>query len=111
MQIINTHYIKQNSLLFPVEFQFLDGNGKPIPLTGATVTFVMAKDGHVKVNRAAVLTDAALGKGRFNWAAGDTDIPGVWEAELNALMPGNIPLGAPNKMNLKVVIIPALAGN
>lgn len=109
MQIINTHYIKQNSLLPILEFQFLDGKGKPIPLTGATANFVMAKDGHVKINRAANLTEPAIGKGQFTWQAGDTDIPAIWEAEVQVTMPGNIPLNAPNKLNLKVVIIPVLA--
>lgn len=60
-------------------------------LTGATVTFILrAKDSvtggpkagvTAKVNAAAVVVDAATAKVRYDWAAGDTSVPGDFLAE------------------------------
>lgn len=64
----------------------LNVQGAPVPLDGATkVDFVMRSKGATqaepKVNSAAVVVDPAGGIVRYDWAAGDTSVPGSYEAE------------------------------
>jgi hypothetical protein len=60
-------------------------------LTTATgVTFIMRPKagGLVKVNSAAVIETAASGVVRYDWATGDTDTPGEYQAEWEVIWPG-----------------------
>lgn len=55
-----------------------------VDLTGATVTFYFREQGAIdaKVSAgAATLTDAVNGKVEYRWAAGDLDVPGIYDAE------------------------------
>lgn len=54
----------------------------PVDLTSATaVKFIMSKDGTVKVNQAAVVSDAANGRVQYTWVAGDTSLSGTFNVE------------------------------
>lgn len=81
-----------------VTFSFVQGDSKPyfavrikrkkdatdLVLTGSTVTFSLrnANSKTAKVtDGACTVTDAALGKVEYRWAAGDTDVPGTYIAE------------------------------
>lgn len=67
------------------------GSAAVPPLAGCTVQFILrAKDPATgapkvgvaaKVTAAAVIVDADLGKVRYDWAAGDTSVPGAFLAE------------------------------
>ena len=76
----------------PIEADLSDEDG-PIVLLGAAIRFLMApvpESGKtvpvvvgvaVAVNPNAVLGDPDLGKVRYQWADGDTDVPGVYRGQ------------------------------
>ena len=76
--------IKSNDRL-PVIKATLNTAGAPVNLTGATkVDFIMRSKGptgSLKVNSPAVVVDPTGGIVRYDWAVGDTDTPGNYEAE------------------------------
>jgi len=66
--------------------------GKPIDLTGAFAVFSMTdRDGVLKVNRSsAVVETGDEGFVRYDWAAGDTDTAGVFDAEFEVDYGGGV---------------------
>ena len=76
-------YIKQNDTAPAIAEQLLDGLGAPVVLTGASVKFMMYGPGETspKVNVAATITDASLGKVSHTWLAAHTDTPGDYLVE------------------------------
>lgn len=81
--------IKQGDLLpafTATLFETNDNVTTPIDLTGATVELHVRMTGApgLKIDATATVTDAAAGKIRYDWIAGDTDTPGecVWEAQI-----------------------------
>lgn len=81
---------KQGDTAPAIAEQLLDGLGAPVVLTGATVKFMMWAQGgtSVKVNAAATITDAALGKVSYTPSATDTDTPGIYLAEWQVTFSG-----------------------
>ena len=57
-------------------------DGTPFVLTNCTVRFQMrgVRDGRYKVDAPAVVTGAATGLVRYDWAVGDLDTPGDFES-------------------------------
>jgi len=62
----------------------LDANGDPVNLSGAAARFLMRnpRTRALKVSGAMSITDAALGRVSYAWAAADTDTPGVYQVEV-----------------------------
>jgi hypothetical protein len=76
--------IKAHDRLPAISATLVDADQAPFPIPdGATVLFVMANATSriVKVNAAAVVVDANVGKVRYQWAIGDTATPGDYVAE------------------------------
>lgn len=79
--------IKQGDTL-PFISAILNDDGTPIVIPeGATARFVMrarsrcGASGAQKVDAAAMIDDGAAGEVHYEWAAGDTDTPGLYDAE------------------------------
>lgn len=77
--------IKQHDRLPSIEAQLTEIDGSPLSagLAGATVAFIMKpqQGGTVKVNAPAVIEDQAACLVRYDWATGDTDTVGDYNAE------------------------------
>lgn len=110
VDILDRFYIKQNDLLPDLVFQFLDEvTGLPIPFPpGSTVEFHMLDindpEGGLKVQGNAEWIDELIGKGKYVWQTGDTDLPGRYPAEIQATIPGARSLTGPNRRNLTIII-------
>lgn len=75
-------FIVQNDTAPAIEATLKDANGNAVSLSGASVRFhMMPKSGTAKVDAAATITDAANGKVKYEWAVGDTDAFGMFDAE------------------------------
>ena len=76
--------IKQGDTAPAFTATLTDGAGAAINLTGATALFLMKnrKTRELVVSAAATITGATTGKVSYAWAAGDTDIPGGYDVEI-----------------------------
>lgn len=104
-------YIKVNDRL-PVILATLSDAAGPINLTGATVKFIMTdvRGTTPKVNAAAAIDpDPTTGKVSYVWVTGDTDTPGVYDAEWEIIFGDGKPLTVPNDGRLRVQVVRDLA--
>jgi|TARA_Y100001951_G_C11113819_1_gene168969 hypothetical protein len=77
--------IKQNDTQPPLEFVLRDANRNLVNLTGATVQFSMRAHpaGTTKVSlQSCTLVEAVAGRGKYPWAAANTDTADVYEGEI-----------------------------
>lgn len=76
--------IKQNDTSPELGAILKDASGKPVNVTGSTVVLNMRlrSSGEIKVNRGPCdIVDGVAGSVKYPWQVGDTDTPGVYEAE------------------------------
>lgn len=86
--------------------QLFDGLGAPVVLTGASVRFHAALPGTAtpKIDAAATVTDAALGKVSYTPVAADTDTIGVLMVEWKVTFAGGAIERFPNSDHQKILI-------
>lgn len=82
------YFIKQNDDSPPIRSTLLDASGAGVPLTGASVLFVMTKRGEASPTVAAVADidevddeEETIGKVSYQWQEGDTSEPGPYFGE------------------------------
>ena len=103
-------YWKQGDTAPAIAEQLFDGTGAPVPLTGASVKFMMQAPGStVKVNAAATITDAALGKVSYTPIATDTDTIGDYLVEWQVTFSGGQFETFPNSGHQKVRVTDDIA--
>ena len=90
--------IKQGDELPVLDVTLVNADGTALNLTTATgVDFRMRLPGETayRVNAAGSILVAASGTVRYEWAAGDTDVAGQYDAEFVATFSGARTLTAP----------------
>lgn len=103
-------YLTANDTSPSIAYQLKDGNGAVVVLTGASVKLHMQAPGSaVKVNAAATITDAALGKVSYTFVAANTDTPGDYLARWQVTFSGGAIESFPNGDILKVRVSDDLA--
>lgn len=110
MSVPNLFILKRNDRSPGIEGQLLDSNGKPLPLTGKTVTFRMKPiaGGAYKVSGGLVtVLDALRAVVRYVFAAGETDTLGDFNAEF-VVMDAGLPQTVPSSGYVLVRIEPSL---
>lgn len=99
--------LKRNDTWPPAEAQLLDAEGNPIPLTEATVKFLMADPkGSQKISAPAEILDEVEARVRYNWQPADTDTEGAWLAEWEITFSDGKIATVPNDGYIKVIILP-----
>jgi hypothetical protein len=100
-------YWKQGDTAPAIAEQLFDGLGVVVNLAGASVKFMMwgPGDAAVKVNAAATITDAALGKVSYTPIAADTNTVGDWLAEWEVTFGGGAKETFPNSGHQKVRVV------
>ena len=76
-----------------------------VDLTGATVKFHMG----TSIDAPATIREAATGKVKYQWAAGDTDTGGLFDFEFEVTFPDGRIETFPNDKHNTVLIYEALA--
>lgn len=88
----------------------LDPKGSPIPTLGAAVRFRMRPQVGgiaVPIDRPATWSDVARAEASYQWQAGDTDTPGLYDAEFHVTFGDGHGETFPNGEYAVVEILPA----
>ena len=103
--------IKQNDRLPALEITITKTDNTPLDLTNATAKFIMTDtSGKVKVNATANIKDPPTnGVVEYEWAAGDTDTPGDYRAEIEITYAGGQKITAPSAGYISIKIHDELA--
>lgn len=88
-----------------------DAHRRPIDLTGASIEFhmrpkVVGSDGELTAD--AEIVDELKGSVQYQWADGDTDVPGPYDAEFKITFPDGSVESVPNDSYIEVLILPLL---
>lgn len=85
-----------------------DGNGNPVNLTGATVSFIMWQRGATtaKVSASTNITNPTTGAVSYAWSTGDTDTAGDFFARFKVTLANGKVETHPNDGYLSIQITP-----
>lgn len=104
--------MKQNDRLPSFDVVVMTGLKEIVDLTDfSTPTFHMwnKRTREVIVDAAATIVSATGGLLRYSWAAADTDIPGLYEAEFGLVYTGSLPMTIPNDGYYLIEITPEIS--
>jgi len=104
---MQTQAIKQGSNRPFVQVSVTDANGDPLDLRGATLT-LKAVSSQKTIEGEVTLTDAANGKGIYEWRDGDTDTPGVYRVELTSEWLDGSVVKIPHDRMMLFEVVPSL---
>lgn len=84
VEVIQGNNLKVGDTAPNLRVRLLDGNHNAENITGATASIKMKKsDGDtLKVDSSVSIFDADTGVVEYDWSSGDTDTPGVFDAEI-----------------------------
>lgn len=105
-----TFYIVQNDKAITMDVTLKDGDGQPIDLTDAVVTFHLGYEGEpssVLVQGSCTIVDAENGEVRYTWTAEDTvlDAGVTYDAEFQIAYGESVIRTVPSKSGgFKVVV-------
>lgn len=92
------YYIKEGDLSPAFSGFAKDRDGEAVDLTLATgVTFRFTKPDGTAMEGTAAIIDAATGELSYQWALGDTDVPGTGTGEFVVTFPTDLPQTFPSK--------------
>lgn len=99
--------VKRNDTFPPILSTVSDDADAPVDVSGATVTFRMVRDTGAVVIEAGEVTiiSAANGQIGYQWASGDTAVPGWYRAEFRITFPSGRTMKAPNGDFLHILIV------
>jgi uncharacterized protein YfaS (alpha-2-macroglobulin family) len=100
------HTLKQG-MTDPLQLTLKDKNGNTVNLTGSTVTFNMQEPDGTQIvdDQAVTVTGASVGEVEYEWATGDTDEAGEFEAEVHELTAAGKVVVYPQEEYLIVIIL------
>lgn len=106
------HTIKQEDTGPALRVALTHSDGTIQSLTGAAVTFSMRRHrtGELQIaDEAAVIVSAATGIAEYQWSVGDTDTPGVYDAEFHVTLDDGSVLTFPSDEYITVRVLPRIA--
>ena len=104
--------MKQGDRLPSLAVTAITTSGAAYDLTGGSVVFNMRSttDGTVKISRsAAVLVSGPNGQVRYDWASGDLDTVGSYEAEFEVTLSGSRKLSIPSAGFIPIRVLDDIA--
>jgi len=105
-----TFITKKGDTRVAIKATLLDASGQPVDLTNSSVKFIMAKqNGTVKINRDALIQDAANGVVWFVFEANEVDEAGTFRGEFEVTYNDGRVETFPNDGYIIVQINPDLA--
>lgn len=99
--------MKRHDTAPPFEATLRDGAGAVVDLAGATARFLMRRASPprgVITDAAATVINAAGGRVRYSWAAADTAVAGIFDAEVEITFADTTIQTFPSSGNHRVVI-------
>lgn len=91
------HVIRENDTREAIEAQLQDATGSAIDLSSISeLRFQMERRGNTVVDSVATVVDGANGKVKYDWADGDTDTAGTYQAEFRITFQDDSVLTVPN---------------
>ena len=107
------YFIKQGDTSPPIVAILKDATLSPVDLTGISgIKFIMTNKATAvkRVDAPAVVVDAAGGRVRYDWATGDTDIPGGYKGEFEVHWPDGTYETFPNSKYINIKVTADLGG-